>query len=74
VREAKYLHQRTGGMIGSLAHLIRGAPRSDPGKSYSTAPALNAFDDVISRFPGDSPLPQPTQAKAALGQVAPFTG
>jgi hypothetical protein len=25
VREAKYLHQRTGGMIGSLAHLIRGS-------------------------------------------------
>jgi hypothetical protein len=25
VREAKYLHQRTGGMIGSLAHLIRSA-------------------------------------------------
>lgn len=25
VAEAKYLHQRTGGMIGSLAHLIRSA-------------------------------------------------
>jgi hypothetical protein len=25
VREAKYLHQRTGGVIGSLAHLIRSA-------------------------------------------------
>ena len=25
VREAKYIHQRTGGMIGSLAHLIRSA-------------------------------------------------
>jgi hypothetical protein len=23
--QAKYLHQRTGGMIGSLTHLIRGA-------------------------------------------------
>lgn len=25
VRHAGYLHQRTGGMIGSLSHLIRGA-------------------------------------------------
>jgi hypothetical protein len=36
VREAKYLHQRTGGVIGSLAHLIRSAAiRSvlDPNRS-----------------------------------------
>jgi hypothetical protein len=51
VREAKYLHQRTGGMIGSPAHLIRGAairPMLDQSEQV-TRPLM---DDVLIDYAG----------------------
>jgi hypothetical protein len=39
IRQAKYLHRRTGGMIGSLSHLVRGAAQ----------PAILEGEEAITR-------------------------
>ena len=44
-RQGQYLHQRTGGMIGSLSHLVRAAapPRSSTATEDITRTLLDAI-------------------------------
>lgn len=60
---ARYLHQRTGGMIGSLSHLIRGAALEAllDGSEAITKPLLDAVDLDHAAQTNPSRKPSPTR-------------
>ncbi len=67
VKMAKHLHQRTGGMIGSLSHLIRASAISailDGGERITrTTVRTSASTTAVSPPPVDAPAPCPAPAE-----------